>query len=399
MKGKASPVAAVCFLASVSLASAADPSMPAAADVANPGSNPVLSAPGYTNGELSLRVAGESKATYQVLASSDAVHWTVVATNEDVSSTRLLSTRGTEDHNFVLAQRTRRALFGFGMAAAGKIDLNGNNVIFDSFDSADPTHSTNGSYDSSKAKDNCDIGSLVGITNSGNLGSLKIFGSAFVGTGGTIALATGGSIGSAQWHSSGISGVEPDHSHSDFVLSFPPAKVPFARGPYFTAPDFSGSTNIGGITYAQIYDTGNYKIDTWDLRNANRNVLIRGQVQIWLLNGFNTLTSSVNLAPGAKLTLYVGGPCVIGGNSGMNNHGDATKLMFYGLAGCSAISFGGNSAFTGCVYAPSANLSMNGGANNTTYDFRGAIVAGSVFLNGQLNLHFDENLLKAGPWR
>jgi hypothetical protein len=51
----------------------------------------------------------------------------------------------------------------------------------------------------------------------------------------------------------------------------------------------------------------------------------------------------------------------------------------------------------GIIYAPSANVVINDGA---TYHFFGACIARSVTINcNTYHVHFDENLLKAGPIR
>src|SRR4029079_6266375 len=54
----------------------------------------------------------------------------------------------------VRAQTTRNSLFSKGLVAKGKIDMNGNNIQTDSFDSLDPTHSNGGLYEPSRHKDN-----------------------------------------------------------------------------------------------------------------------------------------------------------------------------------------------------------------------------------------------------
>jgi len=285
----------------------------------------------------------------------------------------------------VRATATVDALFSKGLVAKGQIDMNGNNIMTDSFDSLDANYSSSGSYDPSKAKANGDVATDLTIVNSVNIGNANIHGSVSTGPKGSVNV--------------GPQGVVTGKVTDDMNVAFPAVVVPFASGPYFNSPGFSGSTNLNGVTYAQIYDTGNYKIDGWDLSNPNRNILIRGEVAVWLRNGFSMQNSSVILAPGAKLTLYMGGPGSIGGNAGFNNDGDATKLMVYGLPGCTSLSFGGNASFTGCLYAPSAAFSMNGGGNNATYDFRGASITASVTMNGHFNFHYDEALRKRGPIR
>jgi len=56
----------------------------------------------------------------------------------------------------------------------------------------------------------------------------------------------------------------------------------------------------------------------------------------------------------------------------------------------------GNAAFTGVIYAPSANLKLGGGGNNH-YDLVGSTVTQTVTMNGHMNFHYDEALKDWGP--
>ena len=55
----------------------------------------------------------------------------------------------------------------------------------------------------------------------------------------------------------------------------------------------------------------------------------------------------------------------------------------------------GNTAFTGTIYAPTADFQLGGGGNST-YDFVGASITKSVKMNGHFNFHYDENLRRNG---
>src|SRR3989442_9416596 len=62
----------------------------------------------------------------------------------------------------------RQTPFEFAMLAKGQINLNGNNIATDSFDSTNPSYSTNGRYDASKSKDKDDLATNDRIVNSIN---------------------------------------------------------------------------------------------------------------------------------------------------------------------------------------------------------------------------------------
>jgi hypothetical protein len=65
--------------------------------------------------------------------------------------------------------------------------------------------------------------------------------------------------------------------------------------------------------------------------------------------------------------MYVGGSMNMGGNGLVNNNGNAASLSIFGLtppAGVSqTFSLGGSATFFGTVYAPGADLVLNGGGN------------------------------------
>lgn len=51
----------------------------------------------------------------------------------------------------------------------------------------------------------------------------------------------------------------------------------------------------------------------------------------------------------------------------------------------------GNGSFNGCLYAPGATLTGNGGGNNSQ-DLCGSFVVGAVTSNGHMCFHYDEGL-------
>jgi hypothetical protein len=120
-------------------------------------------------------------------------------------------------------------LFARGMVAKGSINMNGNNVSSDSFDSADPNYSTNGRYDNRKQNDNGDV-----ATNSGgnvfDAGNANIMGKVATGPGGTVSAGANSSIGTKAWVQSGKPGIEPGRSSDDMNMDFPDVKVPFSGG-------------------------------------------------------------------------------------------------------------------------------------------------------------------------
>src|SRR2546426_1159762 len=98
--------------------------------------------------------------------------------------------------------------------AVREINLNGNNLFCDSFNSADTNRSTNGSYDPLKAGDLANVGAENGILNSMNVGNVEIWGSINTSTQYTLAIGPFSSIGSVAWHRAGQTGIEPGYQYT-----------------------------------------------------------------------------------------------------------------------------------------------------------------------------------------
>ena len=68
------------------------------------------------------------------MATTNFSNWTPVATNIDLASVRSLSFPTTNERTFYKVQSLPTSPFAFAMAAKEQIDLNGNNLLCDSYD-------------------------------------------------------------------------------------------------------------------------------------------------------------------------------------------------------------------------------------------------------------------------
>lgn len=100
------------------------------------------------------------------------------------------------------------SLFAKGLVAKGQINMNGNNIEADSFDSTDSLYSTGGQYDAAKRKDNGDVATNSGLVNSLSVGNANIYGKVSTGPGGSVSIGNNGAVGDASWHA----GVTPEFS-------------------------------------------------------------------------------------------------------------------------------------------------------------------------------------------
>src|SRR5207245_2069516 len=97
-----------------------------------------------------------SNVPYIIEASADLQSWSPIATNTDLSETRIIVPPASESISFYRAAEAT-PVFAAAIAASSWIDLGGNSTRIDSFDSSDPAQSTNGQYDSTKAKANGNV--------------------------------------------------------------------------------------------------------------------------------------------------------------------------------------------------------------------------------------------------
>ncbi len=280
------------------------------------------------------------------------------------------------------------SVFRGSMAARVNIDLKGNGVSTDSFDSADPLHSTNGLYYAPWRKAGGDVASTDGIINVQNA---DVRGTLYTGPSGSYTILAQGSVGDLAWVDGGTNGVQPGHYKNDFNLDFPPVLPPFATA----IPPIGGT--LSGTNYTWVLGTGNFKsLGDTKLNNGDK-ILVNGNAVLYVTGDFIMQGgASIIIAPGANLQLYVGGANATIGV--LNNAGNCATFTYFGLPNNTSVTLAGNDVFLGSIYAPNAALTMSGGGNNTL-DYQGACAVNTIGMNGHFNFHFDENLKKKGPVR
>ncbi len=282
----------------------------------------------------------------------------------------------------VKVETRRDGMFTKGMVAKGQITLNGNQIVVDSFDSIDPTYSSNGLYSVSKRKSNGDVATNSGLTNAVLTGNANIFGRVSTGPGGTIGIGNNGAVGDLAWQNSGVGGLQPGRFSDDMNVSFPDIALPYGGG--------NTPGNASGYQYV-ISSSGDYRINS-----LTGSLLIRSNVQARLIVESDismTGQDKVKIESGAVLNMYMAGASAkLGGNGILNEAGNATNFFYWGTAANTTLTINGNGAFTGVVYAPNASFTMNGSGNSDLDDMTGASVTKTVHMNGNFNFHYDENL-------
>jgi len=290
----------------------------------------------------------------------------------------------------VMVTTTNIPMFGQAMAVQLDITTKGNDIMIDSYDSSDSTHSTtNGLYDPATHKAGGDICSLGGFVNIQNA---NIYGKLRTGPNGNYSVGANGLVGDLTWTTLGA--IEPGWYFNDFNYVFKDVQAPFTSG--FTVIP----VNVGTNTY--MLGTGDYYVNGDLVLNNGETLWVGGNARVYVTGNVNMKSQNncfISIAPGASLMLYVGtesGSAVTTTLTQVNTAGNAGSFQYYGLASNTSITWGGNYTYVGTVYAPEASFTAGGGGS-TIMDFQGACVVNDLTLNGHFNFHFDENLIRNGP--
>ena len=288
----------------------------------------------------------------------------------------------------ILVKTVYSALFPGAITTLLNIDLNGQNVMVDSFDSTLTNASIwnpvlgYGTYNQSIARAGGNVATDSALVGAISIGQANIYGHLDTGPGGAATVGKNGYAGPLPQLGSGI---QPGYSADDMNMVFPPVVLP--DGAYFwtSIPANGTITNSGNYYTVGIFNS-------LTINATNVTIYVNGNIS---LSGGSAITVG---SQASRVTLYVSGSTIsMSGNATINNLTQrAGVLGVYGLPSLTSIDFGGNAAFTGTIYAPQADFQFGGGGNNT-YDYVGSLVAHSAKLNGHANFHYDESLKRNGP--
>jgi hypothetical protein len=340
----------------------------------------------------------------------------------------------------VTCSKNSSSLYTAAMVSKHVIDLKGNGVLTDSYDSSDPTKSTNGKYDPTKyTGDYGDVATddsvIVGVQQA------NIYGRLHTGPTGSFDIGTQGGVGTHAWQSVN-DGMQPGYFLQDANFTFPDTTLPDTStyeepqpldvtfptnsviptfhtlngalwwllprpSPPGLVTNLDKKDNITGYSWTT-YTTNTYYVTNRlydNVLEANHNyvtsrlngtTIVQGpNVKLVLPNGltgseklFFNYTNNIN--PG--VTVYCGGTSAsISGNQYVNPSGFAGSLIVYCAPTVTSFVLNGNGQFTGVLVAPNADLKMNGGGSSDQ-DFSGSLMVNNVRLNGHFEFHWDEAL-------
>ncbi len=305
----------------------------------------------------------------------------------------------------VRVSTTNDALFAKGMVAKDLIDMNGQNIKTDSFDSVIPAYNTNGRYDPTKNRDNGDIATNSKLINVGNA---DIYGRASTGPGGLVDLGPNGTVGSRAFvdNPANRGKVEAGYVKDDMNVQFPDVRHPYdglgiipVTLPNLVYPGGLGGT-IDGVFYDFILKEGASYVMS-EIGGGVKKMYVEGNATLLVTGNvdFSGNGAGITIATNASLNMYVSGARTkIAGNGVINNTGRATAFSYWGMPSNKEVILQGNADFTGTVYAPQAQLELGGGGSGID-DFMGASVSNTVRVGGHFNFHYDESLGTYGPRR
>lgn len=165
-----------------------------------------------------------------------------------------------------------------------------------------------------------------------------------------------------------------------------------AGGDPATAVDTSGSPTITGSVSAQ--DTNmSFETPATELESSGALTVRRGAMTL-AAGTYHysslTITGTGILQTSGEVTIYVSGNISISGNGFAGSGSIPANLKVYNT-GAGDVDIAGNAAMHAVIYAPDSNVVLRG-----TGDIFGAVVGETVDVQGNGEIHYDEDLADVG---
>lgn len=306
---------------------------------------------------------------------------------------------GPSVEKWVVVSLVQRTKFANGLVAKDQITFSGGNAVVDSYDSRLGAYNANLGGGNFNKYARGSAGSSSVIVNSFTLSNSKIYGNVAIGTSNLSGLSVGpnGLVGD---FSAAAGSVDTNRVQTDFTTNFDDAVAPttagytiggigsttLPRGGDVPAADGkfyynSSGISIGGNASKKLdIAPGNDVVIRVTAPSGSTGVEIKGQ-------------ASINVLAGSNLDIYSEADVAIGGN-GVANANDPASFNLYGTlpsgGGSQSISVSGNGQLSAVVYAPNADVSMNGGG--ASGHIQGSVIADTIQVTGGSEFHYDESL-------
>jgi len=324
-----------------------------------------------TTSQRTLAMSGVQASGGAVVGNISVIVFNPGAVNPVLESTGMVALTGS-----ATVSRTVRVvlqptpLFNYGAFGATSVNLS-------NLASTDSYNSQIGAYGGSNVGAEGDVG-----TNSTAAGAIIVNNNATVNGDAVVGTLGDPATGIVTGSGATITGTRTAESENKDMPSVP-------------AP--TGLANCGNLSVAiggtqTISASGQYGNIT-----VNNNAILNISVDCTLyITGTLTLSnnSQLNITNGARVQIYFGGNWSIDNNSTINNLSqDPTNLIMYGTdTFTGSHTFSNNTATYAAMYFPKADITIyNNGA------IYGSVIAKSVALANNADIHFDEALLNVQP--
>lgn len=273
-------------------------------------------------------------------------------------------------------------IWGNGIVAKGNVTFSGSADI-DSYDSSVGPYNT--------ATNRSDRATVATNATVQVTGSATIFG--WVATGGAQP-SVGGSGRIYGATSPASPRVDPSRVRTDFNTNLPDANAPagtgIALGSVTSTLTLPRGSDVPGANGRYLYTASSFQL------NGTAVLTIAGPVDI-VSSSDATVNGSakivINNAADASFNLYCASTITLNGAGMVNNTGKAAKATIWGTkpsSGTQSVEINGSAAFVGTLYAPNANIQLNGASG-----FFGAVIGKTVTLAGSSDIHYDVQLAGA----
>jgi hypothetical protein len=311
-----------------------------------------------------------------------------------------------DNNNFV--QRTVRietvpdiTPFKQAVVAQQALDLQGNRITTDSFDSSSSSYSSNGCYDRNKNRDCGDVVAHDGVKDSYDRGEAEIMGKVSTGHCAEVELGDRGCVGDKDWVENDREGIQEGKRCSDLNVAFPKIEKPFEYGKLPCS-----KTDSDGREWDRVFEDGDYRVD-----KICGKVKIEGNCRIYCdgdVDLDDRRGDCFEISENAKVELYVNGEKADFGKKCVKNKTEkASRFKYYGTKSNKRVKMSGNGRLAAAVYAPEADIELGCSSSRYDYDddddddyrrsdrkeeFVGSCVGKNVKLNSDCEVHYDESL-------
>jgi hypothetical protein len=307
---------------------------------------------------------------------------------------------GNPIEKWVMVSLFQRSLFANGLVAKDTLTFSGGNAVVDSYDSRLGGYNANlggGNYNKYARGS---AGSASVAVSSFTLSNSSIYGNVSIGTSDYSGLSVGpnGLVGD---FSASSGSVDYNRVTTDFTTNFEDSVAPTTAG--YTIGSVGSTTLPRGADTPAADGKYYYNVSSISISgNSSKRLDITAgeQVVIRITAPAGTAgidvkgQASINVLAGATLEIYTNSDVSIAGG-GVANSNDPASFFLYstktaGSAGTQSISVSGNGQLSAVLYAPNANLTMNGGGSSG--HVMGAAVADTISVTGGSEFHYDEAL-------